>query len=167
MTGLATLRCPGEFSSAGFADSRSDTSEYFSPDILHVFQDDQDPISRANMAHQDHPSSFTHFSRLPIEVRYLIWEAAVPDPATVPRTWNSPFGYSLRRKVPAVLHACPESRRLLTAPAKGSYAASCPKYQLVQRPGRYDEGVYLNWRAESIWIHRGCKGSLPRVERAS
>lgn len=143
---------------------RGTEGEDFIPDILHVFQDEQDLSTTARhsnpsakMKQQNRPSSFPHFSRLPVELRYLVWEAAVPDPAVIPRTWNSILGYNLQRKVPSVLHACSEARRLLIAPSKGSSAALSPKYHLVRHHGRSNEGVYVNWRAESIWIYRGCK----------
>lgn len=166
MTELATLQC---FSTVEVQEPESidATSEGFSPDILHVFQDEQNPSTTAmhpnsltEVAHQNRHSSFPHFARLPVELRYLVWEAAVPDPAVIPRTWHSVFGYNLQRKVPSVLQVCSEARRLLIAPSKGSYAASSPKYQLVRHHGRSDGGVYLNWRAESMWIYRGCEKSF-------
>lgn len=163
MPGTPNLRRPstGEFQEH---DSITEVSEDSSPDILQVFQDDQSATNSAmqldslsNKPHQEVGSSFPQFPRLPLELRYLVWEAAIPEPAIVPRSWNSTFGYTLQRSVPSVLQACSESRRLLIAPARSSHAASSPKYQLVQRHGRNDEGVYLNWRAESMWIYRGCK----------
>ncbi|KAJ4422036.1 hypothetical protein N0V82_003332 [Gnomoniopsis sp. IMI 355080] len=140
--------------------SKIETTRCFSPDILHVFNDDQDANMRTMLVEDltdqhSAPSSFPQFSRLPIELRYLIWEAALPEPTIVPRTWNSPFGYNLHRKVPEVLQACSESRRLLIASAETAQGAPTPKYQLVQRRDRRDEGVYLNWRTDSIWIYRG------------
>lgn len=165
MTGIASLRRPStdDFSEP---ELKTETVRYFSPDILHLFTDDQDanthtpaisPKTRATATPLDAPPAFPQFPRLPAELRYLIWEAAMPEPTITPRTWNSICGYKLQRKVPAVLQACHESRRLLIASAETMQGTPSLKYQLVQRRGRRDEGVYLNWRTDSIWIYRGCK----------
>lgn len=145
-------------------DLKIENTRYFSPDILHVFRDGQDAntqpnstITLASMPHHDIPSAFPQFQRLPRELRYLIWEAAVPEPTIIPRTWNSTCGYKLQRKVPAVLQACYESRRLLITSAESVRKAPTSRYQLVQRRDQRDEGVYLNWRTDSIWIYRGCE----------
>ncbi|KAF8850227.1 hypothetical protein BDZ45DRAFT_751939 [Acephala macrosclerotiorum] len=62
---------------------------------------------------------FHFFGRLPPEVRFLIWEAARPDPRVVkisqvkPDKGQGSYGaiYS-KAKVPSLLHACSESRRV-------------------------------------------------------
>lgn len=161
MAGLESLRRPS-LSSFQEPDLKTESTRCFSPDILRVFSDDQDVNMRTTpsedfMPEHDASSFFPQFSRLPIELRYQIWEAALPEPTIVPRTWNTPFGYNLHRKVPEVLQACSESRRLLIAPAETMQGAPSLKYQLVRRRDRRDEGVYLNWRTDSIWIYRGCE----------
>lgn len=150
-----------------------EASECFNPDILHVFMDDEEtanPASILNHSPCDRPpvpaSTFPQFPHLPAELRYLIWEAAVPEPTVVPRTWSyGDFRYTLKRKVPAVLQACSEARRLLVGSPAVAPGVNCrsqvPKYRLVQRRGREDEGVYVDWRVDSIWIYRGCERPFP------
>lgn len=166
MTSPSVLPCrrAGDFPEA---EVKIQVNEYFSPDILHVFRDEQDSSLTSLLSGNPHaltpspspsPSSFPHFQHLPPELRSLIWEAAVPEPTVVPRTWNNgKFGYNLQRKVPSVLQACAESRELLIARSGVRRGSAAPKYQLVQRRGRDDEGVYMNFATESIWIYRGCK----------
>lgn len=142
---------------------KTETTEDFSPDILHVFMGDQDSDTQTIFSHhldssysQESPPSFPRFQALPPEIRWIIWEAALPEPAVVPRTWNnSKFRYILQREVPAVLQACSESRRLLIPKTGRPPLSVAPKYELVQ--ARTDEGVYMNWRSDSVWIYRGCK----------
>ncbi|KKY31003.1 hypothetical protein UCDDA912_g09044 [Diaporthe ampelina] len=122
--------------------------EYTSPDILHILREDRAEAAPAGGT----PPRFPQFRRLPVEIRHLVWEAAVPGPAVVPRTWdNSRFRYSLQGAVPAVLQACAESRGLLVARA----TRAAPKYELVQTRGREDEGVYMDFDRDSIWVYRG------------
>lgn len=156
---------------------QSEFAETFTPDILHVFLNDEDKdITNSKPANSLFSSrrnsmtttvskttptttSFSLFGKLPREVRYLIWEAAMPESVVVPRTWDAVLGYRLRRKVPAVLQVCTESRRLLVSRSEelmARRAAASPKYQRV-RMSAFQEGfVCLNWRADSIWISRGC-----------
>lgn len=147
-----------------------EVTECFSPDILHVFRDEQDssqpsilssrPRSPASLSS---PSSFPQFQRLPPELRCLIWEAALPEPTVVPRTWNNAkFRYNLQRKVPPVMQACAESRGLLIAPSEETWVSAVPKYQLVQTRGRNDEGVYMDFKTDAIWVYRGCKSAISR-----
>lgn len=139
---------------------KAGVTECFSPDILHVFRDEQQD---GNRAPPPFPSTFPQFRDLPPELRFLVWEAALPDPTVVPRTWNNAkFRYNLQRRVPPVLQACAESRELLIAKpgarvggGGGGDLTAAPKYQLVQTRGRDDEGVYMNFDRESIWIYRG------------
>lgn len=148
---------------------KTDMSEYFSPDILRVFMDDRDsdvqPILSGTVidtALTKPPSRFPQFQFLPPELRWMIWEAALPEPTVVPRTWsNSQFRYVLQRKVPSVLQACSEARRLLIARCQTSTLSLAPRLQLVQPRKRVDEGVYMNWRTDSLWIYRGCKSRVP------
>ncbi|KUI62792.1 hypothetical protein VP1G_09906 [Cytospora mali] len=144
------------------AEMKAQVTECFSPDILHVFRDEQDgslPSILSSLhgpASPSPPSSFPQFQSLPPELRCLIWEAALPEPTVVPRTWNNgKFRYILQRTVPPVLQACAESRGLLIAQSGAREASAAPKYQLVQPRGRNDEGVYMNFATESIWIYRG------------
>lgn len=160
------------------AEAKDSADEYMgpdSPDILHVFREDKAEtsagpltarVSNSPVASENSPSSFPQFRRLPVELRYLIWEAAVPEPTVVPRTWNnSNFRYNLQRSVPAVLQACAESRGLLVPqPGAGrrvaattTTTAAVPKYELVQTRGREDEGVYMDFDKDSIWVYRGCE----------
>ncbi|KAL1850370.1 hypothetical protein Daus18300_012965 [Diaporthe australafricana] len=155
------------------AEAKDSADEYMSldsPDILHILDEDKSETSagpltaevssNSSAASEEPPPSFPQFQRLPVELRYLIWEAAVPEPIVVPRTWNnSKFRYNLQRSVPAVLQACAESRGLLLVPqpgaARAAAAAAAPKYELVQMPGREDEGVYMDFERDSIWVYRG------------
>lgn len=156
-------------SSISEADIKASTDEYISPDILHIFREDNKAEAPASpltskTASSSGPSSseeellssrFPQFQRLPVEIRYLIWEAAVPEPTVVPRTWNNAkFRYNLQRSVPAVLQVCAESRGLLVAQPG---AARTAKYELVQTRGREDEGVYMDFDKDSIWVYRGCE----------
>lgn len=150
-------------------DMKTDVNKQFSPDILRVFMDDRDsdvrPIfSQAAVDKAPAPvslSSFPQFQFLPPELRCMVWEAALPEPTIVPRTWNNKqFRYILQRKVPSVLQACSESRRLLVAKCQVSPVSVAPKLQLVQPRGPGDEGVYMNWRSDSVWIYRGCECCL-------
>lgn len=166
MAGLLSLRRPST-ANIQEADLKTESTRCFNPDILHVFSDDQDTNIRSILSddllpQQNAPSCFPQFSRLPIELRYLIWEAALPEPTIVPRTWDSTCGYNLHRKVPEVLQVCSESRRLLIASAESIQGPQTPKYELVQRRDQRNEGVFLNWWTDSIWIYRGCKfASIP------
>lgn len=161
-------------SSISEAEVKASVDEYISPDILHIFREDKAEAPASPLSAKTEPSvsfaaaeealsRFPQFQRLPLEVRYLIWEAAVPESTVVPRTWNnSKFRYNLQRGVPAVLQACAESRGLLVAQPGASRAASAaPKYELVQTRGRGDEGVYMDFDKDSIWVYRGCEFLLP------
>lgn len=158
------------------AEMKAQVTECFSPDILHVFRDEQNDSSSSSssppsilsreplgLAFPSSPTSFLQFKNLLPELRCLIWEAASPEPTVVPRTWNNgKFRYNLQRKVSPVLQACAESRGLLIAqPGAGNGSAAAPKYQLVQTRGRDDEGVYMDFGCESIWIYRGCELTNP------
>ncbi|KAJ0125302.1 hypothetical protein J7T55_006647 [Diaporthe amygdali] len=144
---------------------KESVDEYMSPDILHVFREDRAETPATPLTGKTSSDSvasgsllsFPQFQRLPVELRYLIWEAAVPEPTVVPRTWNnSKFRYNLQRNVPAVLQACTESRGLLVAqPGTAETVTAAPKYELVQTRGREDEGVYMDFEKDSIWIYRG------------
>ncbi|PSR77244.1 hypothetical protein BD289DRAFT_486561 [Coniella lustricola] len=160
----------------------SEPTETFTPDILRVFlsnEEEKDTTTSSNKATNtifdvqknsmtttkssspaaSPATSFPLFGKLPREVRYLIWEAAMPGSVVVPRTWDVVLGYRLRRKVPAVLQACTESRRLLVSRSEEIMArraaSSSPKYQRVRMSAFQDGFVCLNWRADSIWISRG------------
>lgn len=152
-------------------EAKVETSESFNPDILHVFMHDADgstPSIFSTPPSKTAPptvtTSFPQFPYLPTELRYLIWEAAAPEPTVVPRTWER-FGYNLQRRVPPVLQACSESRRHLIDQSGRSRRSEKPGYQLVQTRGRKDKGVYMDWQADSIWIYRGCESDLPKSLR--
>ncbi|ROW08623.1 hypothetical protein VPNG_06240 [Cytospora leucostoma] len=140
-----------------------EATECFSPDILHVFKDAHDSSQLSILSSKSRgpdslssPSSFPQFQHLPPELRCLVWEAALPEPTVVPRTWNNgKFRYNLQRKVPPVLQACAESRGLLIAPSEEFWVSAAPKYQLVQTRGRDDEGVYMDFKRDAIWVYRG------------
>lgn len=154
-------------SSISEADIKSSVDEYISPDILHIFREDRaeapaNPLiakATSSVPSEEILSQFPQFQRLPLEIRYLIWEAAVPEATVVPRTWNNAkFRYNLQRSLPAVLQACPESRSLLVAqPGLVRTEGASPKYELVQTRGREDEGVYMDFDKDSIWVYRGCE----------
>lgn len=153
-------------SSISEVDIKASVDEYISPDILHIFREDRAeaparPLTaktNSSIPSEETLSQFPQFQRLPLEIRYLIWEAAVPESTVVPRTWNNAkFRYNLQRSVPAVLQACAESRSLLVPQPGSRTGGIAPKYELVQTRGREDEGVYMNFDKDSIWIYRGCE----------
>lgn len=169
MTSTQVSQCR-RASSISEAEIKATADEYISPDILHIFGEDKaeapsNPLtSRASTpapssSEEEAPSRFPQFQRLPVEIRYLIWEAAGPEPTVVPRTWNNAkFRYNLQRSVPAVLQACAESRGLLAAqPGAVRAPGAGPKYELVRTRGREDEGVYMDFDRDSIWVYRGCE----------
>lgn len=154
-------------SSISEADIKASVDEYISPDILHIFREDRaeapaSPLTaktNSSIPSEEISSQFPQFQRLPLEIRYLIWEAAVPESTVVPRTWNNAkFRYNLQRSAPAVLQACAESRGLLVAQQGSARTGGvAPKYEVVQTRGREDEGVYMNFDKDSIWVYRGCE----------
>lgn len=171
---MATTQIPQcrRASSISEADIKASVDEYISPDILHIFREDKAEAPAKTTTspaappdNQIPPKQFPQFQRLPVEVRYLIWEAAVPEPTVVPRTWNNAkFRYNLQGGVPAVLQACAESRALLVArPGAARRGGAGPRYELVQTRGRRDEGVYMDFEKDSIWVYRGCECSRARV----
>lgn len=172
MANTQATRCQ-RASSISEPETKPSNDEYISPDIIHIFREDKaeapaGPLTKPSPKAKVPPTRsskdeescrFPQFQRLPPEIRFLIWEAAVPEPTVVPRTWNNAkFRYNLRRGVPAVLQACAESRALLVAQEPGAASGGvAPKYELVRMPGREDEGVYMNFERDSIWIYRGCE----------
>lgn len=60
----------------------------------------------------DKSPKFTLFSKLPMELRLQIWGFAAPDPCVVVQRDipTSKYRFAFNRPVPAVLHACRESR---------------------------------------------------------
>ncbi|KAJ9149498.1 hypothetical protein NKR23_g4353 [Pleurostoma richardsiae] len=127
----------------------------FGDDIVSVFTDD------AHTAHAEaaRQRTFPQFKDLPAELRLCIWEAALPGPVVVPRIWNNDKGrYGLRRRVPAVLQACRESRYSLTPdPEEQPRDRRVIKHQVVDIYGKTgaQAGVYVNWATDSVWIQRG------------
>lgn len=159
-------------SSISESEMKPTVDEYISPDILHIFREDKveapaGPLTLLSNAssptspEKEKLSQFPQFQHLPAEIRHLIWEAAVPEPTVVPRTWNNAkFRYNLQRSNPAVLQACAESRALLVANPSGAVRPArgvALKYELVRTPGRDDEGVYMDFERDSIWVYRGCE----------
>jgi hypothetical protein len=71
-------------------------------------------------------TTFPHFQKLPLELRLKIWGFAPPEPVTVIQRVseknNTRFTY--RRKPPAVLHACRESRQEYLDTDEGTESAS-------------------------------------------
>lgn len=133
---------------------------YSDPDIMHVLMDDAESGKLPNICPNDNMAAvsapmFLQFSYLPAELRRLIWQAAAPEPAVL--SWD--YSYPLRRKVPAVLQACSEARNLLlnTAASERERRSEAPTYRRLQPRGRDDEGVYVDWQVDSLWIYRGCK----------
>jgi hypothetical protein len=165
-------RCPRPTGNSQWpeTETKANIEEYISPDILLIFREDKaeapaGPLAQSTEASgparpekQEELSRFPQFQRLPPEIRYLIWEAAVPEPTAVPRTWNNAkFRYNLQRGVPAVLQACAESRALLLAQSPAAASGVGPKYQLVRTPGREDEGAYMDFDRDAVWVYRGCE----------
>jgi 2EXR family len=70
---------------------------------------------KATVSHppiMDKSSKFTLFPNLPMELRLKIWGFAAPDPYVIVQreSSTSKYNFTFNRPVPAVLHACKESR---------------------------------------------------------
>ncbi|OLN81923.1 hypothetical protein CCHL11_08600 [Colletotrichum chlorophyti] len=101
---------------------------------------------------------FHLFTSLPPEVRTKIWRLAAPKPAVVERTINNTtMAYGLRRRVPALLHACRESRAELTYDPSHRTGASDGQFDLVHvshEAKTQGKGVYLNCKEDTLLMYR-------------
>jgi hypothetical protein len=86
----------------------------------------------------DQISDFPLFPLLAPELRLQIWEYALQEPETAHRRWNNAkFGYSLKRRVPPVLHVCKEVRNWFIQ-STSLKDVSTSRYQLVSLRGEND-----------------------------
>ncbi len=120
-------------------------------------------IDPAVLAISEALETFPRFSEFPAEIRLMIWNAALPGTTRVPRDWNeTKLHYYLRRRVPAVLQACYESRTALAGVPGDSHP---DKYELVDIRGTLFSinRIYINWLKDEVWIRDGCEPNpLPK-----
>jgi len=100
------------------------------------------------------PYDFHLFPCLAPELRLQIWERALRDPAVIQHTWNNDkFSYAFRRKAPAVLQVCKETRAWFIG------GVGEIRYDLLRQREDDDGYIYINWMMDSVYIPRGCKSS--------
>ncbi|KAK2043626.1 hypothetical protein LZ31DRAFT_566421 [Colletotrichum somersetense] len=105
------------------------------------------------------PSPAFHlFSSLPPELRLRIWRLAAPKPAVVERAINNyTMAYGLRRRVPALLQVCHESRAELLYQPDDPRGSRNGQFQLLHlsREHRVEgKGVYINCSDDTLLICR-------------
>ncbi|EFQ33040.1 uncharacterized protein GLRG_08184 [Colletotrichum graminicola M1.001] len=105
------------------------------------------------------PSPTFHlFSSLPPELRIKIWRLAAPKPAVVERAMNNyTMAYGLRRRVPALLQVCRESRAELLYQADDRRGSRDGQFQLLHLSREHKEegkGVYINCSDDTLLICR-------------
>jgi hypothetical protein len=110
--------------------------------------------------------TFYKFKKLPLELRLRIWGYAAPEPMTiiqrVSEKNNTRFTY--RRKPPAVLHACRESRMEYLDTDEGPESASVarrrkehPVYKLFFKAGRMRcSPAYFSVDIDSFYGRKYC-----------
>lgn len=107
----------------------------------------------------DSRTVFRMFPRLVPEIRRLIWECALLFPSTIVRQWNNrKFSFALRRPVPPVLQTCRETRLWFI---QGSHKRSkkTPQFEQVQQRQGEEQYIYIDWKIDTVYIHRECKRS--------
>ncbi|KAK2769401.1 hypothetical protein CKAH01_01008 [Colletotrichum kahawae] len=89
-------------------------------------------------------STFHRFSELPTELRYIIWELALPS-ARIFRPWLDDRGIHLydEHETPAILYACRESRQV---------AEKHGNFQFGSRTSR-SRGFWFNYKRDIAFIH--------------
>ncbi|KDN64747.1 hypothetical protein CSUB01_10704 [Colletotrichum sublineola] len=102
------------------------------------------------------PSPAFHlFPSLPPELRFKIWRLAAPKPAVVERTINNTtMAFGLRRRVPAILQVCRESRAELLYRANDRHGSRDNQFELLHLSSD-QKGVYINYRDDTLLIYRG------------
>lgn len=122
------------------------------PDPLHV------ELASMDLSESSSPV-FPLFRSLPPELRTRIWRLAAPKPTVVERTMNNTtMAFGLRRHVPALLHACHESRAELlyeTASRHGSREGQFELLHLSRGQEEQGKGVYMNCHDDTLLIYRG------------
>ncbi|KAK1969978.1 hypothetical protein LZ32DRAFT_318680 [Colletotrichum eremochloae] len=101
------------------------------------------------------PSPAFHlFPSLPPELRFKIWRLAAPKPAVVERTINNTtMAFGLRRRVPAILQVCRESRAELLYRANDRHGSRDNQFELLHLSSD-QKGVYINYRDDTLLIYR-------------
>jgi hypothetical protein len=104
---------------------------------------------------------FTLFGKLPTEIRLKIWGFATPDPCVVVQreSHTSKYCFTFNRPVPAVLHACKESRSEFLEPDDPSTDVSLasrrrehPVYKLCFRAERLRTcPVFFSADVDTFW----------------
>ncbi|KAK2051763.1 hypothetical protein LY76DRAFT_620976 [Colletotrichum caudatum] len=101
---------------------------------------------------------FHLFSSLPPELRLRIWRLAAPKPAVVERAVNNhTMAYGLRRRVPALLQVCRESRAELLYQPDEPRGSRDGQFQLLHLSREHKEGgkgVYMNCSDDTLLIYR-------------
>ncbi|OHE92085.1 hypothetical protein CORC01_12600 [Colletotrichum orchidophilum] len=110
------------------------------------------------------PPTFHLFGSLSPELRTKIWRLAAPKPAVIERSPNNTtMSYGLRRRVPALLHVCRESRAELLYESKDRRGSRDEQYEMLylsrglQAQGH---GVYMNYRNDTLFMYRGPSQSI-------
>jgi hypothetical protein len=85
---------------------------------------------------------FTHFTRLPSELRIKIWKSCFPEPRVVPVRYNcTAKQYTSTTPPLALLHVCSESRSLLLS----TYT------KFILSP-KYDSAVFVDFVKDTIFF---------------
>ncbi|KAE9376085.1 hypothetical protein N431DRAFT_481233 [Stipitochalara longipes BDJ] len=139
-------------------------------DVATVAIDDKgEPVKnkQAEAAGDEDEAKFKKFKELPLEIRNKIWGFAVPEPCVVvqweSKNANTRFQYIRDGgKVPAVLHACKESREEFLEKNDGEHDPTLdrrrrnhPVYKLSfidqSRTHRYPRPVFFAADYDSFW----------------
>ncbi|KAK1997187.1 hypothetical protein LX36DRAFT_711835 [Colletotrichum falcatum] len=126
------------------------------------------PASDHNLLHEELASldlsdaapspAFHLFRSLPPELRVKIWRLAAPKPAVVERIMNNTtMAYALRRRVPALLQVCRESRAELLYQPNDRRGSPDGQFQLLHLSREHMEegkGVYMNCNDDTLLICR-------------
>ena len=110
----------------------------------HVFK----PVPKKYMPRIRAPSVFHQFQRLPIELRFKVWGFAVPAGRTVQfdvEGGNRDIFRPIKTSIPAVLHACHESRKI-------ALKILVPLFRTITMADRY---IYMDVRSDTLKLSLG------------
>ncbi|KAF6835518.1 hypothetical protein CMUS01_05742 [Colletotrichum musicola] len=133
-----------------------------------VEQDFLSELDRIDLSEPFSPA-FHKFASLPAELRFRIWRLATPRQTLVDRSMDKTMSYTLRRhgSVPAVLHACRESRAELVYHADDRRGARDEQYEMVHVSEEDEEsgrGVYVNCQRDTLYLYRAPnRGIMPNA----
>ncbi|OHW89467.1 hypothetical protein CSPAE12_11961 [Colletotrichum incanum] len=121
-------------------------------DVLHA------ELASLDLAGSTPSPAFHLFRSLPPELRIRIWRLAAPKPTVVERTMNNTtMAFGLRRRVPALLQVCRESRAELLHEADDRRGSRDGQFQLLHLSREHKEqgkGVYMNCSDDTLLIYR-------------